>query len=80
LCGKPIKPLLPKRKDYGKYVPLDMSRQNFKRKLNDNVIHFTSYEIELYGKTFVLKCKAIKDISISSGYVVEHPYSLKEKR
>jgi hypothetical protein len=61
-------------------VPLDISRQNFKRKLNDNVIHFTSYEIELYGKTFVLKCRAIKDITNKKGYVTEYPYSLKEKR
>lgn len=64
----------------GKYVPLDMSRANYKQKIADGVLHFTAYEVEVDGETFVLKCEAIKDPNNKHGKVIEHPYSFKKKR
>ncbi len=61
----------------GIYQPIDMSRVNYKRKQQDGVLHFTVYEFEYNGKTFELKCEAIKKRGWK--YVEEQPYSLKEK-
>ena len=64
----------------GKYVPIDMSRKNYKEKIARGVLHFTLYEVQLFGETFVLKCEAIKDATDKHGKVIEYPYSFKKKR
>ena len=56
-----------------------MSRPNYKQKIAEGVLHFTSYEVQMYGETFVLKCEAIKDPSKNHGKVIERPYSFKKK-
>ncbi len=66
--------LLPKIKN-GKYLPIDMSRRNYRRKMKDGMLNFTAYDIEYKGTSFVLKCQVRRDGS----NVCEYPYSVKQK-
>lgn len=60
----------------GKYLPIDTSRPNYKRKMTAfGIRHFVAYEVNIDGKNYVLKCKAIRDHNT----MYEYPYSLKEK-
>ena len=78
-AAEKLQQILPTLKN-GKYVPLDMSRANYKKKIADGVLHFTSYEVEIDGETFVLKCEVIKKGNSTHDKAVEHPYSFKKKR
>ena len=60
----------------GKYLPVDTNRENYKAKMTKyGIRHFVAYDIEIDGKTYVLKCKAVR----YHGLMEERPYSLKEK-
>ena len=60
-----------------RYEPLNTRRPNYRKKIERGAIHFVAYEIEINGKTFEFKTVVIKN---NHKYVVEHPYSLKEKK
>lgn len=65
----------------GRYVPIDMSRDNYKAKIAKGVLHFTAYDVDINGMVYEFKCMAIKLESEKNGRVViEHPYSLKKKK
>lgn len=65
----------------GRYVPIDMSRGNYKAKIAKGVLHFTAYDVDINGIIYEFKCMAIKEESEKNGRVViEHPYSLKKKK
>ena len=66
--------LLPKIKN-GEYLPIDMSRRNYKRKMAEGILNFVAYEIDYKGTTFVLKCQVRRNGST----VCEYPYSIKQK-
>ena len=60
----------------GKYIPIDTSRENYKAKMTKyGIRHFVAYDIEIDGKKYVLKCRAVRKHNLME----EHPYSLKEK-
>ena len=69
-------------KRYGKYLPIDMSRPNWKKKMEiDHIRHFVAYNITIDGTEFIFKTAAIAKNTHSHGRViVEHPYSLKRKK
>lgn len=60
-----------------RYEPLNTRRPNYRKKIERGAIHFVAYEIEINGKTFEFKTVVIKN---NHKNVVEHPYSLKEKK
>lgn len=61
----------------GKYIPIDMSRPNYREKMQRfGVRNFVGYEIMIDGDCFILKCEA----KYHRGKIVEFPYSLKKKR
>ena len=61
----------------GKYLPIDTSRGNYKKKIVDGVKHFTEYEVTINGEKYSLKCEAKK---VGNGqYLEERPYSLRKK-
>ena len=66
--------IIPKLKN-GKYIPLNLQRENIDNKFNDGILNFTAYEILYKYRTFVLKC-AVKRNGV---YVCEYPYSIKLK-
>lgn len=76
-AAKQLESILPTLKD-GKYLPIDVSRGNYRQKQKDGVLHFTVYEFEYDGHLFELKCEAIKKEGWRN--VEEWPYSLKEKK
>lgn len=64
----------------GKYVPIDMSRANYKEKMRRwGVLHFVRYDIEIGGVGFVLKTEVTRDRG-NRNFVIERPYSLKKKK
>ena len=60
------------------YEPLNTRRPNIRKKIADGAIHFVAYEIEINGKMFILKTMVVK--KVHKKYVIEHLYSLKEKK
>ncbi|MDD6641924.1 MAG: hypothetical protein PUE55_04965 [Bacteroidales bacterium] len=66
--------LIPKLSN-GKYIPIDMSRKNYKLKMQEGVLNYVAYEIEYKGDIYVLKCQARRD----GKRVREYPYSIKRK-
>ncbi|MBQ6202723.1 MAG: hypothetical protein IJK46_01350 [Prevotella sp.] len=68
--------LIPKIKD-GKYLPIDMSRKNYKRKIKEGVRHFVVYELEIDDTLYELKCEAVKN---DHHRMEERPYSLKKRK
>lgn len=66
--------IIPKLKN-GKYIPLNLQRENIDNKFNDGILNFTAYEIFYKNRRFVLKC-AVKRNGV---YVCEYPYSIKLK-
>lgn len=60
----------------GKYLPIDMSRKNYKLKINDGVLNYTSYEVFHRGEIFVIKCQVRRN----GPKVTEYPYSIKQKK
>lgn len=77
-ASEQLQKLLPTLRN-GKYEPINMNRKNYKKKIESGVLHFTSYEIEIDGETFILKCEAIRNLS-DHNYIYEHPYSIKRKK
>ena len=69
--------LIPKLKD-GKYIPIDMSRKNYKSKISEGVKHFVLYEVTIDGTVYELKCEAVK--RTWDGLMEERPYSLKKRK
>ena len=61
-----------------RYEPLNTRRPNIRKKIGKGAIHFVVYEIEINGKMFVFKTEAVKNKH--GRFVIERPYSLKEKR
>ena len=61
----------------GKYLPIDTSRGNYKKKIADGVKHFTEYEVTINGEKYILKCEA--KVVNGAKYLTEHPYSLRKK-
>ena len=47
--------IIPKLKN-GKYIPLNLQRENIDNKFNDGILNFTAYEIFYKNRRFVLKC------------------------
>ena len=66
--------IIPQLKN-GRYLPVDMSRKNYKKKMREGVLHFTAYDVNYRGCSFVLKCYVKKN----GTYLCEYPYSLKQK-
>ena len=60
----------------GKYLPIDMSRKNYKLKISEGVLNYTSYEVFHRGEIFVIKCQVRRNGSL----VKEYPYSIKQKK
>ena len=73
-AAKHLHTLIPKIRN-GKYIPIDMSRANYKLKMQEGVRNYVAYEIEYKGDIFVLKCQVRRD----GKRVREYPYSLKRK-
>lgn len=71
-----VRDLLPTLKN-GKYLPIDTSRGNYRRKQTQGVKHFTEYDVEINGEKYVLKCEAIK--INGAKHLSEHPYYLHKK-
>ncbi len=67
--------LLPKMQD-GRYLPIDMTRKNYRRKIADGVKNYTVYEVVYKGEVFEVKCQ-VKQIDHQ---VCEYPYSVKQKK
>ncbi|MBR1468502.1 MAG: hypothetical protein IJ605_00075 [Prevotella sp.] len=65
----------------GKYLHIDMSRANWKKKMEiDHIRHFVVYNITIDGTEFIFKTAAVAKNTHSHGRViVESPYSLKRK-
>ena len=74
-AAKHLHTLIPKLRN-GKYIPIDMSRANYKLKMQEGVRNYVAYEIEYKGEVFVLKCQVRRD----GKRVREYPYSLITKR
>ena len=73
--AKHLHTLLPKLSN-GVYDYINMSRPNYKRKMQeDGILHFVAYEIFYKGEAFVLK-RRVKRIGRR---VCEYPYSIKQK-
>ena len=72
--AKHLHSLIPKLSD-GKYLPIDMSRKNYKQKIREGVLNYVVYEIEYKGDIYVLKCQVRR----RARFVSEYPYSIKEK-
>ena len=68
--------LIPKLKD-GKYLPIDMSRKNYKRKIKEGVRHFVLYEVTIDETLYELKCEAVRN---DHHRMEERPYSLKKRK
>ena len=65
----------------GKYLPIDMSRKNYKDKIEHGVMHFTEYEVNVGGVLYELKCEAIRRESRKNGrIIVEYPYWFRKKK
>ena len=62
----------------GKYVPIDMSRPNYRRKIKEGILHYACYEIAFNNDVYLLKC-AVKRDKNNHIFVKEFPYSLKKK-
>ena len=54
-------PLFIQNLKVGRYLPIDMSRENYKVKIAKGVLHYTAYEIVINGVTYGFKCMAIKE-------------------
>lgn len=64
----------------GKYLPINMSRPNYKDKVKKwGVLHFVQYDIEIDGVEYVFKTKVVRDNG-NHKFVTEYPYSLKKKK
>ncbi len=61
----------------GRYLPIDMTRKNYRRKIADGVKNYTVYEVVYKGEVFELKCQVKSD---KHNGVAEYPYSIKQKR
>lgn len=68
--------LLRKAQD-GRYLPIDTSRKNYKRKIADGVKNYTVYDVAYKGEVFEVKCQVKSD---KHNGVAEYPYSIKQKR
>lgn len=61
----------------GRYLPIDTSRKNYKRKIADGVKNYTVYDVAYKGEVFEVKCQVKSD---KHNGVAEYPYSIKQKR
>ena len=68
--------LLPKMQD-GRYLPIDTSRKNYRRKIADGVKNYTVYDVAYKGEVFEVKCQVVQN---DHNGVCERPYSIKQKR
>lgn len=78
-AAKQLQDLLPTLKD-GRYIPVDMSRPNYKEKMERfGIRNFVCYDVTINGDVFELKCSVRKD-SGNHNRVKEFPYSFKKKK
>ena len=63
----------------GYYIPIDMSRQNYKKKMAMGYRNFVGYDIIIDKTEYVLKCVAKKAPNVHNR-IIEYPYSLKKKK
>ena len=78
-AAKKLQDLIPTLKD-GRYIPIDMSRPNYKEKMQRfGIRNYVGYDININGEMFVLKCSVKKD-PFNHNRVKEFPYSFKKKR
>lgn len=76
--AKNLHKILPKLKN-GKYDPINTKRANYKIKMREKKFrNYVRYEFEYEGKSYELKCAAIRSKRSRHGYIIEHPYSLKK--
>ena len=61
----------------GRYLPIDTSRKNYRRKIADGVKNYTVYDVAYKGEVFEVKCQVKSD---KHNGVAEYPYSIKQKR
>ena len=61
----------------GRYLPIDTSRKNYRRKIVDGVKNYTVYDVAYKGEVFEVKCQVKSD---KHNGVAEYPYSIKQKR
>ena len=61
----------------GRYLPIDTSRKNYKRKIADGVKNYTVYDVAYKGEVFEVKCQVVQN---DHNGVCERPYSIKQKR
>lgn len=73
-AAKHLHTLIPKLKN-GRYIPIDMSRPNYKLKMKEGVMNYVAYEVNYRGDIYILKCQVRRD----GKRVREYPYSLKRK-
>lgn len=75
-AAKLLLSFIPKLKN-GRYIPIDMSRKNYIKKIKEGIKHFVLYEITIGNITYELKCSAVKN---PWHRLTERPYSLKKKK
>lgn len=63
----------------GKYLYVDMSRPNYKRKMNEGIRNYVGYTLNIDGQEYELKCAAMRD-PYNHSKIKEFPYSFKKKR
>lgn len=66
--------LIPKLSN-GRYIPIDMSRKNYRLKIQEGVLNYVAYDVEYKGDLYVLKCQVRRH----GHNVCEYPYSIKRK-
>ena len=76
-AAKNLHNILPKLKN-GKYEPINMKRNNYKKKMRDGFRNYVKYEFKYHGQNYELKCAAKRSKTSNHGYIIEHPYSLKK--
>ena len=75
-AAQKLQDLIPTLRD-GKYLPIDMSRRNYREKMERfGVRNFVAYNLDIDGITYVLKCEA----KYHHGRIAEYPYSIKKER
>lgn len=78
-AAKELQDLIPTLKD-GRYIPVDMSRPNYKEKMQRfGIRNFVGYDVTVNGVAYELKCSVRKDPG-NHNRVKEFPYSFKKKR
>ena len=78
-AAKKLQDILPTLEN-GRYIPVDMSRANYKKKMaQDGVRNYVGYDVTIGDTVFVLKCTAKKSPNVHNR-IVEYPYSFKKKR